>query len=151
TYIFLMVIGLFNRPYDYALSMSIVAAVTYPIPYLGIAVSGLLGGILAYFQSENWGYTLAIFLIIIIVNNLIDQFMRPKIMSDVLHMNPVFIMFAAFAGAELMGLLGMIIGIPMAAMIMAILTYIYKKFLADKEEIIPAEQAVDESKIAGKR
>ncbi|MCL5037553.1 MAG: AI-2E family transporter [Chloroflexi bacterium] len=134
TYIILTIMGFFSAPFNYALSVSIVAGLLYVIPYLGITISGVMGGLLGYMQTHNWGYALAVFLIVIIINNLIDQVMRPKVMADALNMNSIFILFAAFAGAEIMGILGMIIGIPIAAMIIAILTYIYNKFLAEEEE-----------------
>lgn len=143
TYILLEILGYISPQYqyNYTLIIGLLNGVTYPIPILGVLVSSIVGGILAYFQSGSWGYTAIIFLIVLGVNKIVDQFICPKVMSETMGVSPIFIIFAAFAGGELMGVWGMILGIPMAAMAKVVLRYIHRRFLAletDDENPVPS-------------
>lgn len=143
TYILLEILGYIapQYQYNYTLIVGLLNGITYPIPILGVLVSSIVGAILAYFQSGSWGYTALIFLIVLGVNKIVDQFICPKVMSETMGVSPIFIIFAAFAGGELMGVWGMILGIPMAAMAKVILRYIHRRFLAfetDDENPVPS-------------
>jgi predicted PurR-regulated permease PerM len=45
-----------------------------------------------------------------------DNLLVPKIMSDSVGVSPIVVMFAVFAGGELFGLPGLLLGIPAAAL-----------------------------------
>jgi predicted PurR-regulated permease PerM len=128
-------------PYRYSLVVSILAAITYPVPVVGIIISSGVAGLLAYLQSPSLGYVITVVLIIIVVMNAVDRILGPKIMSETMGVSPLFVMFAAFAGAELLGLWGMLLGVPIAAMLKAIFLFIHKKFL----QFPPDEGAPEES------
>jgi hypothetical protein len=63
--------------------------------------------------------TVAIFLIARIADNVLV----PKIMADAVGVSPIAVMFAVFAGGELFGLPGLVLGIPAAALVRVLFTY----------------------------
>ena len=116
--------------FSYTLVACIVAGATYFIPYLGCSMAVVVGMALAFLQYPSFAYVITIGLIILLTNQFVDRFITPKILGDALGVSTLFIVFAAFAGGELMGVWGMILGIPVAVMIQSILRFIYKRFLA---------------------
>ena len=127
--------------FSYTLVASVVAGATYFIPYLGCSLAVVVGMALAFLQFPNFVYVIGIGAIILLTNQFVDRFITPKILGDALGVSTLFIVFAAFAGGELLGVWGMIIGIPAAVMIQSILRFIYKRFLSfpvSEEVLAPA-------------
>lgn len=116
--------------FKYNLIVSAIAGVTYFIPYLGAVLALALGVILALLQVPSLGYILVIGIVVSMTNQLVDRFAAPKILGDALGVSDLFIVFAGFAGGEILGVWGMIFGIPAAVMIQSILRYLHKRFLA---------------------
>lgn len=127
--------------FNYTLVACIVAGATYFIPYLGCSLAVVVGMALAFLQLPTFGYVITVGMIILLTNQFVDRFITPKILGDALGVSTLFIVFAAFAGGELLGVWGMIVGIPAAVMIQSILRFIYKRFLAfpvSEEILAPA-------------
>ncbi len=116
--------------YRYALVTSVIAGATYFIPYLGCSLSVVVGLALAYLQHPTLAYTITIGLIVLLTNQSVDTFIRPKVLGEALGVNTLFIVFSALAGNELLGIWGLIIGIPVGVMLVSIIRFIYNRFLA---------------------
>jgi len=116
--------------FNYTLVVSVVAGATYFIPYLGCSLAVLVGMTLAFLQYPSLSYVFVIGLIALLTNQFVDRFITPKILGHALGVSTLFVVFAAFAGGELLGVWGMIVGIPAAVMIQSILRFVYKRFLA---------------------
>ncbi len=122
----------YEFPYfRYALVTSVVAGITYFIPYLGCTLSVIVGLILAYLQLPNSpGYILLIGLTVLVTNQFVDNVFRPKVLGDALGVSNIFIIFAAIAGSEIMGVWGLLVGIPVGVMLTSIIRFIYRRFLS---------------------
>lgn len=146
TFVVLTLTGFFYKPYSYALIISLLAGATYAIPILGILFSCIIGGILAYLQAGTLTFTLIIIAIVAICNNIVDRFVTPKVMSDAMGVSPLFIIFSAFAGGELLGIWGLILGVPLAAMAKSLFLYLHNRFLAfpPQNGAVPAAETTDE-------
>jgi len=147
TFIALGLTGLFYKPYSYTLIVSLLAGATYAIPIVGVLFSCIIGGILAYLQAGTLTFALIIIAVVALCNNIVDRFVTPKVMSDAMGVSPLFIIFSAFAGAELLGIWGMILGVPLAAMAKSLFLYLHNRFLAfsPTNETAPASEKADEA------
>ena len=58
-----------------------------------------------------------------IIARISDNILVPRIMGESIGVSPIGVMFAVFAGGELFGLPGLILGIPAAALIKLIWGY----------------------------
>lgn len=125
-------------PYKYIVSF--VAGLTYPVPVIGILATSVLGGVLGYIPENNLGFGFAVLVTINIVNMVIDRTVQPKLMSDAIGVSELFVMFAAFAGGEVAGIWGMLLGIPVAAMGKALFEWFHEQFLV-VEELTDEERA----------
>ena len=145
TFIVLLVLKLaMGAEFPYVILVSFVAGLTYPIPVLGILATSILGGVLGFLPENNLTFALAVLIMINVVNNVIDRTVQPKLMSDAIGVSPLFVMFAAFAGGELMGIWGMLIGIPVAAMSKALLVWFHGRFLIWPEDKASAAMAPEQ-------
>jgi predicted PurR-regulated permease PerM len=99
----------------FAVLIGVVTAIGYAVPFFGMGVVQLFAALLAApmgFSDVLW-VTIAIFFIA----RLVDTLVSPKIMAESVGVSPIAVMFAVFAGGELFGLSGLVLGIPAAALL----------------------------------
>lgn len=128
-----------GHDFPYKGLVAFVAGLAYPIPVVGIIATSILGGVLGYLPEGDIGFGLLVLVVINVVNVLIDRTVQPKLMSDAIGVSELFIMFAAFAGGEIAGIWGMLLGIPVAAMGKALFEWFHVNFLV-VEELTPEER-----------
>jgi len=106
---------LFGLPY--ALMFTIIGAVITIIPYFGPLLSGLLPILfsLVYFDSLQ---KILFFSIVIIIIQLIESYVfEPLIIGNEVKLNPLVVIIAIVIGGTVWGLAGMILFVPVFAMI----------------------------------
>lgn len=107
--------------FGFALLVAVVCAFGYAIPFFGMIVAQVIAAVLAIPQ----GTTMVIYVTvaIFVIARIADSVLVPKIMADAVGVSPIGVMFAVFAGGELFGLWGLILGIPAAALVRVLFTY----------------------------
>ncbi len=100
--------------FKFALLLGILSAVAYAVPFFGMLVIHVVALILAAPQGTRTMIWVTI--IVFVVARVADGVLVPKIMSDRVGISPIVVMFAVFAGGELFGLPGLLLGIPAAAL-----------------------------------
>lgn len=122
-------------PFQYSLVLALATLVLYPIPLLGLVGLILIGTFAAYVQEGTTPmYVMCVVGIMVSMLLAVDRIVGPRIMSQAMGVSPLFVMFAAFAGAELMGFWGMILGVPMAAVVKVVFRYVRARFLLPKDD-----------------
>jgi predicted PurR-regulated permease PerM len=100
--------------FKFALLLGIISGLAYAVPFFGMLVAQALGLVLAApqgLQTVIW-----VQVIIFTIARISDNLLVPKVMSDNVGVSPIVVMFAVFAGGELFGLPGLLLGIPAAAL-----------------------------------
>ena len=69
--------------------------------------------------SQGWQTALLVVIISIVLQQIQDNFISPKVMGDALDLNPVLMFLAIFIGERVAGVLGMSLALPIAGMIAA--------------------------------
>jgi predicted PurR-regulated permease PerM len=100
--------------FKYALLLGIVSGIAYAVPFAGMIVAHLTGLLLA--APQGLQTVLWVQAIVFGVARVSDNLLVPKIMSESVGVSPIVVMFAVFAGGELFGLPGLLLGIPAAAL-----------------------------------
>jgi predicted PurR-regulated permease PerM len=118
-YIGLLVLGV-----DGALSLALFASFTEFIPYLGPILGGIPVVIVAF--SDSPIKALLAFLLVLIIQQLENQIIVPKMMQKALGLNPLASIIAVLVGAKLFGVIGALIAIPIATAISVVLTELYR-------------------------
>lgn len=112
---------------DYALTLGFIAGISDFIPYLGPLIGGVPAVAVAMLESSRLALYVA--LSIFIIHQLEGGIIAPKILGDRVGLNPLLVVFALLAGGKLWGMAGMILGVPLAASIKVIISFIYNRWL----------------------
>ncbi len=123
----------------YALFLGLMAGLLYAVPYVGQLITGLSCGIVAYSMNQHNAffflhvgahslqYTLLVVVTAIVVQNIYDQLLYPRIVGGSVGLHPVVSIFALMAGATLFNVWGMLVAVPVAASIQILLTFFFPK------------------------
>ncbi|HET9095752.1 MAG TPA: AI-2E family transporter [Candidatus Baltobacteraceae bacterium] len=136
--------------FKFALLVGILSAIGYAIPIIGM----LVAQIAALALSAPQGPFMLIFVQAVMfgVARISDNVLVPKIMGGTVGVSPITVMFAVFAGGELFGLPGLILGIPAAAIAKLIWKYFLGPWMHGQidavDELQPEPLAVMETPIA---
>lgn len=111
---------------DYAFVLSVIATVTAVIPYIGATIGIIPAVVVALFTSP-------FMLVKMVAVWLIAQFIQgniiePAIMGRTLKMHPLTIIIVLLIMGNLLGIIGMILGIPIFAILKLVLEYWFEKF-----------------------
>lgn len=100
--------------YKFALLVGVFCGIAYAVPFVGMIVAQVIAAVLAAPQgiAMVWEVTVVVF----VIARIADNVLVPKIMAPHVGVSPIAVMFGVFAGGELLGLPGLILGIPAAAM-----------------------------------
>lgn len=125
-------IGLWLIDMPYAVILGIFIGITNIIPYFGPIIGALPVAIIAFtesFQLVLFGLAVN-FGIQLIEGNILS----PLIVGKSLHMHPILIMFALIVGAEVSGVIGLILAVPILAIIKVIVMHVRESFEKKHEE-----------------
>jgi predicted PurR-regulated permease PerM len=99
------------------------------IPYLG-AASGLIVGVgIALFQFSEWLPIVIVGGIFLFGQTLESYVLTPRLVGDRVGLHPVWIIFALMAGGALFGFTGILLAVPMAAVIGVLLRFAIGRYL----------------------
>jgi predicted PurR-regulated permease PerM len=112
----LFVFILLNVPF--ALLLSVVIGLLDVIPGIGATLG--VSTVTLIVLSQNVWLALKVFVACIILQQIQDNLIAPRIMQGALNLNPIVIFFALLVGAKVAGLLGIFISIPIAGVIVSL-------------------------------
>lgn len=108
----------------YTLVVAGLTALTNMVPYAGPVISCGSAGYLVYVTARPEVAGLASVLAIVLLFVMSQYFaviLQPMLIGRRINLHPLVVLFAMFAGFEALGLLGIIIGMPVAAVIKIVL------------------------------
>jgi predicted PurR-regulated permease PerM len=108
-------IALAPAHFAFALLVAVISAFGYAVPFFGMIVAQVIAAALAIPQGP--GMVIYVTVAIFIIARVADNVLVPKIMGGSVGVSPIGVMFAVFAGGELFGLWGLVLGIPAAALV----------------------------------
>ncbi len=98
------------------------------IPYVGSISGFLMAIVLVVTQYGTLPKILEVVAVFMLGQFLEGNFLTPKLVGENIGLHPVWVMFALLAGGVMLGLLGMIIAVPVAAIIGVWLSYLIKHY-----------------------
>ncbi|BAZ29424.1 hypothetical protein NIES4074_18700 [Cylindrospermum sp. NIES-4074] len=102
----------------YALLLSVIIGVLDIIPGIGATLG--VSTITLIVLSQNVWLALRVLAACIVLQQIQDNLIAPRIMQGALNLNPVVVFFALLVGAKVAGLLGVFISIPIAGVIVSL-------------------------------
>ncbi len=110
-------LGLTAVGLDLGLVVGFGAGLASFIPYLGSTTGFLVGVGLALAQSPDWSLPLMVAAVFITGNLLEGNVLSPKLVGEKIGLHPVWVIFALLAGGALFGFLGVLLALPVAAVV----------------------------------
>lgn len=113
----------------YPLLLGLIVGITNIIPYFG----PVIGAVPAIIIAATISVKMVLFVVIIIalLQFLEGNILSPFIVGKSLHMHPLVIMFALLAGGEIGGILGLILAVPIMAILKVSLLHAKQHFSKD--------------------
>jgi len=117
---------------DFALLLGLIAGIASVVPYLGLIVGLVIAGIAALIQFQDL-FMLGLVAAVFVIGQLIEgAVLTPLLVGDKIGLHPIAVIFAILAGGYLFGFVGILIALPVAAVLVVILRHLHSNYLVDK-------------------
>ena len=120
SYIGLSVLGV-----PYALVLAIIAGLFELVPYIGPWLSAIPAILIALTVSPALAG--AVLILYFIIQEMENYFIVPKVMEKSVDIHPVITIMAMMIGGQLAGLVGVILAVPVTAMVLVVAEEMYRK------------------------
>lgn len=130
---FVVWIGLSILGVQNALALGLLAGLLEFIPVIGPIISTVAATTVAFFQPgtifdlASWQYALVVLGFMILVQQLENNILVPRIVGEALDLNPIVVMIAVLMGGSIAGILGMILAAPVMASLKLVGGYAWRK------------------------
>jgi len=132
-------VGLTLLHVPYAALLGVLFFLLYFVPVIGANVIGVLCILAAL--PEGWVVTLIVAIFIMFLQGVvIGQILSPRIFSKTVGVHPIVAIFALFAGAELFGLLGGFLSVPVAGALQHIIVALWNRWKDEHPDQFPPEE-----------
>ncbi|GHE19767.1 AI-2E family transporter [Halomonas urumqiensis] len=121
-------IGLSLLGVRFGLLIGMLAGLASIVPYLGVIVGISVAGVVAFFQFGDWLILLGVAAVFGFGQVVESVVLQPKLLGDKIGLHPVAVIFAVLAGGKLFGFTGVLLALPVAAMIMVVLRYLHEHY-----------------------
>jgi predicted PurR-regulated permease PerM len=110
-------IGLTSVGLDLGLVIGIGTGLAAFVPYVGMITGLVISLGLALAQGSGWSLVGMVAVVFLFGNVLEGNFLTPKLVGDRVGLHPVWIIFSLLAGGALFGFLGILLAVPVAAVL----------------------------------
>jgi predicted PurR-regulated permease PerM len=117
-------VGLSLIGLELALLLGVVAGLASIVPYLGFIVGILAAGVAAYLQFQGFAPLLGVAAVFAVGQLLESMLLTPILVGDRIGLHPVAVIFVLLAGGQLAGFVGVLLALPVGAVIMVLLRHI---------------------------
>ncbi|MBE6443143.1 MAG: AI-2E family transporter [Alphaproteobacteria bacterium] len=121
-------IGLTFVGLDLGMLVGFIAGIISFIPYVGSIVGFITAMAIAFAQFDYWVPITQVIGVFAVGQFLEGNFLTPKLVGDSIGLHPVWVMFALLAGGVLLGFLGLMIAVPLAAVIGVLVRFAISKY-----------------------
>jgi predicted PurR-regulated permease PerM len=136
----LSVVGL-----DLGLIVGLTAGLLSFIPYVG-SITGLVAAIgLAFAQFPTWSGIIEVGAVFVVGQLLEGYVIYPRFLGDRVELHAVWVIFALFAGGAAFGFVGVLLAVPVAAIIGVLCRFWLRRYLDSQLYLDPPVTTADET------
>jgi predicted PurR-regulated permease PerM len=123
----LLIVGL-----PFGVVVGLIAGLLAFIPYVGSLTGFAVSMAIAIGQFDNWWSVGLVAIIFAVGQALEGNFLTPKLVGDRIGLHPVWIIFALLSGGALFGFVGLLLAVPVAAVIGVLVRFSIAHYRASK-------------------
>lgn len=137
-----VVVGLAALLLDVPLAgtIGVVTFVTAYIPYIGAIVAGAFAVLLAL-GAHGTGIAVAMLVVVILANGLLQNLFQPFAMGAALHLNPLVVLVVTIGAGCLFGMLGLVLAAPLVSAAVQIAKQLNQPLEAPEAAVEPPSAA----------
>lgn len=114
---------------NYGFVIGLSAGLLSIIPYVGSTIGLVTSVVVAGLQSDGDMVYVGIIAAIFFAGQFVEgNFITPKLIGESVGLHPLWIIFALLAGGSLLGLLGMFLAVPVAAVVSVLVTFAIQQY-----------------------
>lgn len=119
----------------YAISLAFLAGLARFVPYIGPAINWIVLILVTFFQVHKlfglspFYYSLLVLVTALLIDQIFDNIVSPRILSDALKVHPAAVLVAAIVAANLFGIVGVVVAAPILATAALLWKYTMRKML----------------------
>ncbi len=113
----LTAIGLQIVGIEGAIVIGLLSGILNLVPFVGTALGIGLALLMALLEFSGWGPILGVVVVFVVTHTLESLVITPRIVGDKTGLSPIAVMVAILAGGEVFGFAGLLLAIPMAAIL----------------------------------
>ncbi len=121
-------LGLTLLGVDFALVLGIIIGITNIIPYFGPIIGSIPAVLVALLESP--ALALKVVILIFFLQQIENQLITPPLLGKTLGMHPLLILFVLLLGGRMLGLLGLLVAVPFAAMLKILARHIKRWYFS---------------------
>ena len=125
----LYTIGLRIAGLDLAMLIGSISGLVSIVPYLGFIVGVSAATIAAVIQYHDWIHVLYVFIAFGVAQSIESSLLTPLLIGDKIGLHPVAVIFSVLAGGQLFGFMGILLALPVAAVVMVFIRFFKKKYI----------------------
>lgn len=121
-------VGLSIAGLKYGIIIGLTTGLLVIVPYVGFTLGMILSVTIAIFQFDNFlpvGGVLAVFALGQVLEN---YFLIPRLVGEKVGLHPVWILFGMLSGGALFGFVGVLLGVPMTAVIGVLIRFALQRY-----------------------
>ncbi len=123
------ILGLWIVGLDLALLIGMLAGLVSFVPYLGFVVGIVVAGFAAVMQFHDVIHVVYVAMVFGVGQALEGMVLSPLLVGDRIGLHPVAVIFAVMAGGQLFGFFGVLLALPVAAVIVVLLRHTHQLYL----------------------
>ncbi|RKR02387.1 putative PurR-regulated permease PerM [Kushneria sinocarnis] len=122
-------IGLSLLGVRFGLLIGLMAGLISIVPYLGAITGILTAELVTFFQFQAMWPMIGVAGVFLVGHLLEGMLLQPLLLGDKIGLHPVAVIFAVMAGGQLFGFVGILLALPVAAIIMVVLRHLLARYL----------------------
>lgn len=121
-------IGLWMVGVDLALLIGMTAGILSFVPYLGLVIGVVIAGLAVLFQTGDMVDLMLVFFVFTIAQMIEGMLLTPLLVGERIGLHPVTVIFAVLAGGQLFGFFGVLLALPVAAVLGVIMRHLHDSY-----------------------
>lgn len=115
-------IVLFLTDVPFAVPLALFVAITDLIPMVGATIGATACTLLAFFTTDLWPNVVLVGLFFLLYQQLENYFIAPRVLRNTVDLSSIAVLLAALVGGTVLGVVGAVMAIPIAAAIKVLMT-----------------------------
>jgi len=122
-------LGLWLVGVKFALLIGVIAGLVSFIPYMGLIVGIAIAGVAVLLQTQDPMALVWVIAVFGVGQVLEGALLTPMLVGDRIGMHPVAVIFSVLAGGQLFGFFGILVALPVAAVIAVIIRDLHRRYM----------------------